>query len=144
MDIDVPRTLFAMQIRATLSTLWIFVLLNMLFRDIHVFFREGLISEMATGTVNGTQVTEETLLFAGIVLEILLLMVILSRVLPYQVNRYANIIVGIIAIPLVLSSGQYDPDDMFFAIVEIIALLVIVFTAWMWSEPENEFINPKG
>jgi len=119
-------------------------LLNMIFRDIHEFFREGLISEMVTGTVNGVQVTEETLLFAGVVLEILLLMVILSRVLPYQVNRYANIIVGIIAIPLILSSGQNDLDDMFFATVEVIALLVIVWSAWRWSNPMDEFINIKG
>ena len=36
--------------RALLSTLWIFVLLNVIFRDLHEFFRAGMIEEIITGT----------------------------------------------------------------------------------------------
>ena len=56
---DANQKIFITDMKAKLSTLWIFVLLNIIFRDIHEFFRPGLLEEMMTGVVNGTQVTEE-------------------------------------------------------------------------------------
>ena len=70
--------------KALLSTLWIFVLLNMIFRDIHEFFRLGLLEEMMTGVVNGTQVTEEVMLIGAIMVEIPIVMVLLSQILDYR------------------------------------------------------------
>jgi Family of unknown function (DUF6326) len=130
------QMLITMNVRAKLSTLWIFVLLNVIFRDIHELFRHGLLEEMMTGTVNGVQMTEGTLLVAGIMLEVLLAMVILSRVLEYRANRWANIVVGVIAIPLVIGIGPKDLDDMFFATIEVVALALIIWSAWTWPTPE--------
>ncbi len=65
--------------KALLSTLWIFVLLNLIFRDIHEFFRAGLLEEMMTGVVNGNQVTEQVMLIGAFMVEIPILMVLLSR-----------------------------------------------------------------
>lgn len=104
----------AMDMQAKLSTLWIFVLLNVIFRDIHELFRPGLLQEMMTGIINGVQVTEGTLLMGGVMIEILIAMVILSRILKDRVNRWANIIVGAIAIPFIVSAGANDMDDIFF------------------------------
>ena len=125
-----------MDMKAKLSTLWIFVLLNVIFRDIHELFRPELLEEMMAGVVNGVHITDELLLLGGIGMEILIAMVILSRVLPYRVNRWANIIVGPISIPLVLSSGIHDLDDMFFFGIEIVALLLIAWLAWKWPKQE--------
>ena len=130
------RKTTGMDMKAKLSTLWIFVLLNVIFRDIHELFRPGLLEEMMTGTVNGVQMTEGVLLVAGIMLEILIAMVILSRVLEYRVNRWANIIVGVIAIPLVIGIGPKDLDDMFFATIEVMALSLIIWYAWKWPNLE--------
>ena len=87
-----------------LSTLWIFVLLNTLFRDIHELFRSGMLEEMMTGTVNGVQVTEGFLLLGAIVVEIPIAMVLLSRVLKYRVNRWTNFIASILTIAIVLAT----------------------------------------
>jgi hypothetical protein len=70
-------------------------------------------------------------------LEIPIAMVLLSRVLEYRVNRWANIIAGAIAIPLVIGIGPKDLDDMFFAIIEVVALALIIWFAWLWPEGEN-------
>lgn len=137
---DTNQKLITMDMKTKLSTLWIFVLLNVTFRDIHEFFRPALREEMMTGVVNGVHITEELLLLGGIGMEILIAMVILSRVLPYRVNRWANIIVGPISIPLLLSSGIHDLDDMFFFAIEIVALLLIAWLAWTWPNRKPESI----
>ena len=122
--------------RALLSTLWIFVLLNMIFRDIHEFFRLGLLEEMMTGIVNGNQVTEQVMLIGAFMVEIPILMVLLSRILNYRINRWANIIIGAVTIALVIGMGQKDLDDIFFATVEVIALSAIIWVAVKWREPK--------
>ena len=136
---DVQQKLITMERKSTLSTLWIFVLLNMIFRDIHELVRPGLLEEMMTGIVNGTQVTEELLLLGGIMIEVVIVMVVLARVLKVRVNRWANIIVGAITIMLVVSNNTApDLDDMFFAAIQVIALAVIVWYAWTWPKLEAQ------
>ena len=116
--------------KALLSTLWIFVLLNIIFRDLHEFFRAGMIEEIITLT----PVSEQMMLIGGIMMEIPILMVLLSRILNYRINRWANIIIGAVIIALVIGVGQKDLDDMFFATVEVIALSAIVWLAAKWRE----------
>jgi hypothetical protein len=121
--------------KALLSTLWIFVLFNIAFRDIHEILRPGFLEEVMTGSVNGVQMTEGFLLLGGMMLEIPIAMVLLSRVLPYRANRWANIIAGPIAIALVVVGAPSDLDDMFFAIIEVVSLLLIVWYAWKCPDP---------
>ena len=133
---DTNQKLSVVDMKAKLSALWIFVLLNVIFRDIHELFRPGMLETMMTGTVNGVQMTEVTLLVAGILLELPIAMVLLSRVLAYRVNRWANLIVGVIAIPLVVGIGPKDLDDMFFATIEVVSLALLIWFAWKWPNPE--------
>lgn len=124
----------SLQTRATLSTLWIFMLLNMLVRDIHEFGRAGFLEEMMTGVINGVQLTEELFLVSGIVLEIPIAMVILSRLLPYRLSRWANMFAGVLAIGIIINLGVNDLDDIWFAGIEILTLVFIMWTAWRWRE----------
>ena len=123
-------------IKPLLSTLWIFVLFNIIFRDIHDLFRPGFLEEMMTGIVNGNQITDEVLLMGGIIMDIPISMVLLSRILNYRLNRWANIFAGGISIAVVISNGTKDLDDIFFVIVEVVSLLLIVFLAWKWQKQE--------
>ncbi|ELS04974.1 hypothetical protein Xen7305DRAFT_00047110 [Xenococcus sp. PCC 7305] len=123
-----------MDVKALLSTLWIFVLFNMIFRDLHEFGRPGFLEEIMTGIVNGVQITEELMLLGGIMAEVPISMVLLSRVLKYRVNRWANIMVGAITIAFVINNGVKDLDDIFFAAIEIVALALIVWCAWKWRK----------
>ncbi|MDX1418021.1 MAG: DUF6326 family protein [Candidatus Promineifilaceae bacterium] len=124
--------------RAILSTFWIFVLLNVIFRDIHELFRPRYLQEIVTGTANGRVISDGQLLVAGIFLELTIVMVILSRVLSYRANRWANIIVGVLSVIFILTNGVNDLDDLFFAIVEVTALAVIVVLAWRWPERKGQ------
>ncbi len=134
---DTNQMLNLIHMKAKFSALWIFVLLNIIFRDIHELFRPGFLAEMMTGTVNGVQLTEETMLMAGILLEIPILMVVLPWILPYRINRWANIIVGIIGLMFIATTDRHDLDDMFFAAVEVVTALIIIWLAWTWAEKDG-------
>lgn len=116
-----------------LSTLWIWVLLNMLFRDMHEFARTGFLEEMLAMTSNGAQISEGLLLGAAIVLQIPIGMVFLTQLLDFRASRLANMIAAAITLVLIISNNLApDLDDAFFAMVECVALLLVIWYAWRW------------
>jgi Sec-independent protein secretion pathway component TatC len=132
---DLDQKISTLEMKAKLSTLWIFVLLNMIFRDLHEFGRPGFLEEVMTGIVNGVQITEGLLLLGGIMIEVPIAMVLLSQLLKVRVNRWANIIAGTITIALVLVNNTApDLDDMFFTAIEVVALSLIIWYAWRWPK----------
>lgn len=132
---NIQQQMMSMAIKGKLSTLWIFFLLNMIFRDIHEFVEPGFIAEIMTGTSNGNPITEQMLLLGGVMIEIPIAMVLLSRLLPYRANRWANITVAVIYLALILFFGSTDLDDTFHLIVESVALLCVIALAWRWRQP---------
>jgi Family of unknown function (DUF6326) len=110
-------------IRSRLSALWVFVLINMLLQDVHELFRAGQLEEMISGVVNGTRVTEEFLLVAGIVLEVPIAMVVLSLVLTRRVARWVHTVASVLLVGAIISGGVRDLDDYFFTAMKIIGLV---------------------
>ncbi len=128
---------------ARLSHLWIFVLFNIIFRDIHELFRPGFLAEIMTGTVNGSVMSEELLLLGGIMIEIPIAMVLLSHMLPPAVNRWVNLIGAPLTILAIAGNGVRDLDDLFFVSIQILTLIGIIWYAWQWRilKPELGFIK---
>ena len=134
---DTKQKIAALDMKTKLSTLWIFVLLNIIFRDIHEIVKPEFLAEMMTGTANSSQPSDELFLIAGILLEISIGMVLLSRVLAYRPNRWANIMAGALSMGFILFNiSTPDLDDIFFAAVEVMGLLLIIWLAWKWPNPE--------
>ena len=134
-NINVQRQMLALSMKAKLSTLWIFFLFNIIFRDIHEFVEPGFMEEVLTGTVNGNPVTEHMLLLGGVMIEVPIAMVLLSRILPYGANRWTNMIVAILYGVLVPAFGTTDLDDTFHLIMEVAALSTVIWSAWRWRNP---------
>ncbi len=121
--------------RAKLSSLWVFVFLNMIFRDLHEFGRPGFLEEVMTGVVNGVQVTEGLMLFGGIMIAVPLLIIPLTQFLNFNANLLANLVMAVLQIVSVIGVNRVpDLDDIFFAVIEIAALLLILRLAWNWKE----------
>ncbi len=140
---DINHKLDSMETRARLSTLWIFVLFNVLFRDMHQLFAQGFLEEAMTGTVGGHRMTESFLLLAGFMVQIPIAMVILSRILNDRGNRWANIAAGVLTLAITIgntATGGPDLDDIFFATIETAALATIVWISWRWTRR----VNPRG
>jgi hypothetical protein len=121
--------------KVLLSTLWIVVMINMLTADILSLYVPGATDELAK-TAGDTPITQ-LMLGGAIMMAISIVMIILSRVLIHRVNRWANIIASIITILFVIGGGAAYPHYIFIAIVEVVSLLLIVWNAWKWSNPEN-------
>jgi hypothetical protein len=122
--------------RILLSALWIFVLFNLFWADFHAFITPGFLQEIMSGTVSGFQITENLLLFAALVHEIPVAMIVLSLLLRRNVNRWANIAAGALNLFFTISDGPTDPDHIFFRIVTALGLLLIIWFAWRWKKEE--------
>lgn len=122
--------------KTLISTLWIVVMINMLKADILSLYIPGAAEEVAkTAASTGTPIPQ-LMLGGAIMMEIAIVMIILSRLLPYGVNRWANIIVSIITIVFVVGGGAAYPHYIFIATVEVICLLLIIWQAWQWRNVE--------
>lgn len=119
------------------STMWMFVMLNMIFADIFTFMNPGFLKVLMTGYAEEIQITQGFLLGAAMVTEIPIAMVLLSRVLKYRANRWTNIIVGVVTIAYVIGGGSTMLHYIFFATVEVVCMALIVWFAWKWSKPNG-------
>jgi len=120
-----------MQWRNILSGLWLFFLLNILFRDVHEFLRTGYLEQVISGVVFGNRLTEEILLYSAFAIQIPLLMTVLSRVMADSINRWSNIMASIVMFATIVAFNRNpDLDDIVFSVVEGLALVTICYIAW--------------
>ncbi len=125
------------EMKARLSTVWIFIMFNMVFADIFSFMYPGFLKQIMAGSVvDGTQVTPEFLLIAAMVTEISIAMVFLSRFLQYSLNRWVNIVGALITILWVIGGGSTTLHYIFFASIEVVCSLVIIWLAWTWRQAQ--------
>jgi hypothetical protein len=77
----------------------------------------------------------------GILIEIPIAMVLLSRVLEYRANRWANIAAGTVMTAVQFSTLVFSSFTdaaiyyVFFSIIEVTCTALIVWYAWKWPEP---------
>lgn len=121
--------------RSILSTLWIVVMFNMAYADILSLYTPGVHEELAA-FAGGTPITQ-LMLVGAIMIQVPILMVFLSKVLKYKINRWANIIAGVITIVYVIGGGSLTPHYIFIATIEVVCTLLIVWTAWKWPHLET-------
>ena len=118
--------------KVKLSALWLFAMLTYTYGDVVT-----LMDPVKHGSI---QLTEGFLLGGSIFMMIPITMVLLSRILKYGANRWANIIAGIILTALVswtLFGEPPLPFYVFFASIEIVCTLFIVWYAWKWRKQEG-------
>jgi hypothetical protein len=126
--------------KVLLSTLWIFAIFNYLYCDIMGLMDVNLLKQYLTGTVNGMEMNENFLLAAAIFMEIPIAMVLLSRILNYKANRWANIIAGVLMTLVqtaTLFVGEPAKYYLFSSIIEIATTMGIVWVAWKWVNPDS-------
>jgi drug/metabolite transporter (DMT)-like permease len=122
--------------KVLLSTLWLFAMLTYTYGDVVT-----LMDPVKHGSI---PLTEGFLLFGSILMMIPISMVLLSRILKYRSNRWANIIAGTFMsafLTLTLFVAVPTMYYVFFSAIEIASTLFIVGYAWKWQNPESSPIN---
>ncbi len=112
---------------------WIFLSVNYIFCDVFSLMLSDYLQQILNGNVGEIIFTEKFLLTFALIMEIPMLMIILSKITLYKLNRLLNIIVGIIMLIIQIGSlaiGENSLHYIFFSTVEIITLLTIIYVAW--------------
>jgi Sec-independent protein secretion pathway component TatC len=125
-----------MDTRAKLSTLWILVLFNMVFADIVGFMNPGSLERIITGSEAAFEITQGLLLVFAVLLEIPIIMVFLSRMLNRRANQLANTAAVVLTTLFVIGGRSDYLSYYFFATVEVVSMLLILWFAWSWPKPE--------
>ena len=122
--------------KVLLSTLWLFLTVNFIFCDVFTLMHSEDLENLLAGSVDGMQITQEFLLGFAFVMEIPMLMILLSRLLKYKLNRIMNLIFGVLLAIIQIWSltvGDTTLHYSFFSIIEIVTCLSIVLVAWRWT-----------
>jgi uncharacterized protein DUF6326 len=129
---NATKSTTAIDPRAKLSLLWVFVILNMAYADILSLMDS---TSIIRGIMTGKPLPAIGLLGGAIVMETSIAMVILSWVLNYKANRWASTIIGLfMAWQIVI--GGHGLYYAFFAAVEVACIGLIIWLAWKWRSPE--------
>jgi len=133
--LDLTFDKIKMDIKTKLSTLWIVIMLNLIFADILSIMIE-LVNKNTLDIIGGNVTT--TMAIAAIITNIPILMIYFSRVLPYKSNRRLNIVAAFITIIYIVGGGSLLPHYLVIAGIEVLLLLSIIWIAWKWEETENK------
>ena len=112
-----------------LSTLWIVVMMNMIFNDICSFMLPEFFKDLLSGNTP-IVITQGIMLVFAILLEIPIIMIFLSRVLKGKANRWVNLFASLVTILFVIGGGSLTLHYIFFATVEVLMMLWIIRIAW--------------
>ncbi|MCV3271284.1 DUF6326 family protein [Roseobacter sinensis] len=117
-----------------LSVLWLFILLNIIFKDLHQFVMPGVIARLMTGEFNGVPITEELMLFGGIVVSVPIGMVPLSHLVQRRSLRPLTYCAAALTTVTMVPPQPVDLDDMYHFGLQLVAVGAIIWTVWQWRE----------
>ncbi len=118
-----------------ISALWVGVMLSAHMGDVLRFYEPGIIEQIIAGDVEGMTTTQKGLLLSAIFMAIPIIMAVLSLTLPYNANRWANIIFSIFffVFTLIWLLTTKAPYKIFLGSVGLVSNALIVWYAYMWK-----------
>jgi hypothetical protein len=116
-----------------LSTLWVFVLVNMAYADILSLMDPASVIRQKMA---GAPLPAGGLIAGAILMETGIAMILLSRILPYRWNRWTNIFFAAVNIFAVVTGGS-GVYYYIFAAIESISLILIIVIAARWPKPQE-------
>ena len=127
--------------KVLLSTLWIFLAVNYIYRDILSNMEAGTLQGYLAGNIGEITITQGFLLAGAIMMEIPFAMIVLSLVLKGAANRWANIIAGILMVIIEVGTMGIGTSPtmhyLFYSAIVIPCNLFIVGFAWKWRNVED-------
>ncbi len=127
-----------MDVRIKLAGAWITMMFLYIYVDHFYLYVPEVIENIIAGMVWKFEITQAWALSSMIMMTIPIVMIFLSLTLKAKANRWANIIVGILYIVVVIGNvvGETWAFYVFGSIVELVLLSQIVWSAWKWPKQE--------
>ncbi|MEM7742943.1 MAG: DUF6326 family protein [Pseudomonadota bacterium] len=122
-------------VRIKLSALWLFILLNIIFRDIRQFVLKSHLEMLPTGTYNGVVITEELMVLGAVIVQVPVGMVPASVLLSRSFCRPVTYLAALLGTAGMLSNAPTDHDDVFHLVVQLAAMIGIFRLAWTGRDP---------
>jgi hypothetical protein len=122
-------------VRFKLFALWTSVMFFYIYGDYFELYQPGKLQDMLSGRMPFGAIFQGALLAMAAVMIIPSLMPFLSLVLPAAVNRWVNIVFGVIysLIMIVVIRGGWH-YYVLFGLIEITLTVLIVWFAWTWPK----------
>lgn len=117
-----------------LSLMWTFVSLNMVGADVLGGFYPGVDSEIEE-FAGGRENIKYFLLGGAVIYEVPFSMILLSRYLPYNANRWVNVGAAAFSNLVIIGGGSLHPHYILMASVETLTLSWIAYTALKLPDP---------
>lgn len=129
-------------VKTKLALLWVALMFFYMYNDLFSIFQPGHAAELVEGQLEGVQFTQTLLFGAAVLMAFPSIMVFLSLALKAKVNRWVNIVVGVLHV-LVLLGTQFVGEGgiwfywRFYELLEALFLVFIIWTAWKWPVAES-------
>jgi hypothetical protein len=116
--------------KITLSVIWIALMLTYLLGDVLRIFS----GDFKAGEIGGVRITQAMWLGIAVLMVIPIIMVLVSLLVDYPLNRWANIIVAIFFFGFNLLGLPTYPSayDKFLIVVGLVFNVLTVVYAWRW------------
>ena len=122
-------------VRLKLFALWSSVMFFYIYGDYFELYESGKLQEMLAGRMPFAAISQGVLLGMAGVMVVPCLMPFLSLVLPARLNRWLNIIFGLIySLIMVVAANSSWYFYVLFGVIEIVLTLLIVWYAWTWPK----------
>lgn len=126
-------------VKLKLAGLWASFMFMYVYVDVIGFYKPGNIEDILAGVVWEFEITQTWALAALVLITIPSLMVFLSLALPARANRWTNIVVAALYVPISIFNviGEAWVFYFWFAvIVEVVLLSLAIRYAWTWPATE--------
>ncbi|GHT14571.1 hypothetical protein FACS189432_05550 [Bacteroidia bacterium] len=123
-----------------LSTLWVFLSVNYIFCDVFTLMYSEELQKIIAGKAGEIEITQSFLLVSAIIMEMSMIMILLSRLLKFQLNKWLNIVIPLLLLCFQAGSLIVDTNTLhywFFSIIEIVTCISIFLIALGWKNPRK-------
>jgi len=126
-----------LHVRTKISALWASVMFCYIYGDYFGLYQPGALQRMLEGKMGPLgPTTQGVLLGTSVMMAIPSVMIFLSLVLKPTLNRWVNIVLGIIYTVIILITMWDWAFFIFLGIVEVVLTALIVWYAWNWPKQE--------
>lgn len=126
-------------VKVKLAALWTALMFLYTYGDILGFYTPGNLEQLISGEIEGIQLSEGLLIVNAVTMAIQSVMIFLSLALKANANRWANLIIGVFALVVLVAATYAGGIDLRYAIqagVELVLIMLILWHAWKWPKQE--------